>query len=109
MHMRFQDTAVARPHVEPQRWSNLATVRQAIAAIEPDIPGRAMGLDAIVALCKMRTAASGAGNDRQDVRSQLLSIVCAWDLSVECLEDQSEECLAYLARFVEAHPVVGHA
>ena len=100
MYMRVQATAVAKTYVELGRWSDLATIRQALAATKSEVIGRAIGLDEVVELCKVRSQRPGAGRDRHDVRSQILSIVCAWDLSIESLDDQSDDCVASLAAFV---------
>ena len=90
--------AIARTAAELQRWSDLATIRRAVAARMPELNDRA-DLKDIAELCRRHTLAH-PGRDWNDVRDGMLTIACEWDLANDRLDAQSDACLDCLARFL---------
>jgi len=89
--------AIARTATELQRWSDLAIIRRAIAARMPDFHDA--GLKEVAELCRPHVLAH-PGWDWNDVRDEMLTIACEWDLANDRLEAQSDACLDCLARFL---------
>ncbi len=90
--------AIARTGTELRRWRDLAVIRRAIAAQMPELDGRA-GLKDVAELCR-RHALARPGRDWNDVRDDVLTIGCEWDLANDRLDAQSDACLDCLARFL---------
>jgi hypothetical protein len=90
--------AIARTTAELNRWSDLAIIRRAIAARIPELDGGA-GLGDVAELCRRHVLAH-PGRDWNDVRDDMLTICCEWDLTNDSLDAQSDACLDFLARFL---------
>jgi hypothetical protein len=90
--------AIARTTAELSRWSDLAIIRHAIAARMPELHGAAC-LSDVAELCRRHTLVH-RGRDWNDVRDDMLTICCEWDLSNDSLDVQSDACLDCLARFL---------
>jgi hypothetical protein len=94
--------AIARTGTELRRWRDLAVIRRAIAEQMPELNGRA-GLGDVAELCR-RHALARPGRDWNDVRDDVLTIACEWDLANDRLDTQSDRCLDCLARFLKGQP-----
>jgi hypothetical protein len=84
---------------ELRRLVQLTEITRALRARFPDTPLQRIGLDAVAKLCKALVAAR-ACRDCHDVRDDILSIACLWDLASDDLEEQSDELLACLCAFI---------
>jgi hypothetical protein len=92
--------ATARTGSELQRLSDLAAIRRALSTFAPELAEARVGLLDIAELCR-RSAVSRPGRDWHDVREQILTVGCEWDLTNDSLEEQPDSCLDCLARFLE--------
>jgi len=84
---------------ELKRLVQLTEITRALRARFPDAPHQRIGLGEIAKLCKALVSAR-ACRDCHDVRDDILSIACLWDLSNDTLEQQSDELLACLSEFI---------
>lgn len=89
---------IARTTAELNRWGDLAIIRRAIAARMPELDCRA-GLGDVAELCR-RHALAHPGRDWNDVRDDMLTICCEWNLANDSLDAQSDACLDCLAQFL---------
>jgi hypothetical protein len=93
--------AIARTGTELRRWRDLAIIRRAIAARMPELQDQLqepVGLNEVGQLCRRHALARP--RDWNDVRDEMLTICCKWDLANDDLGAQSDECLDCLARFL---------
>jgi hypothetical protein len=84
---------------ELKRLVQLTEITRALHARFPDAPHQRIGLGEIAKLCKSLVA-SRACRDFHDVRDDILSIACLWDLTNDTLEQQSDELLTCLSTFI---------
>src|SRR5262249_24308708 len=91
--------ATAQTAGELKRLVQLTEITRALRARFPDAPHQGIGLGEIARLCKSLVA-SRACRDCHDVRDDLLSIACLWDLPNDTLEQQPAEPLACLIAFI---------
>jgi hypothetical protein len=84
---------------ELKRLVQLTEITRALQARFPDAPHQRIGLAEIAKLCKSLVA-SRACRDCHDVRDDILSIACLWDLTNDTLEQQSDELLTCLSTFI---------
>jgi hypothetical protein len=84
---------------ELRRLVQLTEITRAFRARFPDAPQQQIGLGEVAQLCKALVAAR-ASRDCHDVRDDILSIACLWDLTKDNLEEQSDELLDYLSAFI---------
>ena len=91
--------AVARTTAELNRWRDLAIYSER----HPSRGRRSWtvraGLSDVAELCR-RHALVNPGRDWDDVRDDMLTICCEWDLAHDWLDAQSDACLDCLARFL---------
>jgi hypothetical protein len=90
--------ANARAVAELRRWSDLAAIRGALAAV-PQLGQGPVGLREIADLCRRRSALR-LGRDCHEMRDLLFTIACEWDLSCDRLDEQSSACLGSLVRLL---------
>jgi hypothetical protein len=86
-------------YIPLRRLSDLATIRRAIAVRMPELCRAAIGLKEIAEFCRRHVLAY-PGKDWHEMRDEILTIGCEWDLARDSLSQQPEACLAYLARFL---------
>src|SRR5215510_1062274 len=91
--------ATAQTAGELKRLVQLTEITRALRARFPDAPHQGIGLGEIAMLCKALVS-SRACRDCHDVRDDILSIACLWDLTNDTLEQQSDELLACLSAFI---------
>jgi hypothetical protein len=84
---------------ELQRLAQLTEITRAFRARFPEAPAQRLGLGEIAKLLKSLVA-SRAGRDCHQVRDDILTIACLWNLASDALDEQSDELLAYLADFI---------
>jgi hypothetical protein len=84
---------------ELRRLVQLTEITRAFRARFPDAPRQGIGLGEVAKLCKALVSAR-ACRDFHDVRDDILSIACLWDLAKDNLEEQSDELLDYLSAFI---------
>jgi hypothetical protein len=84
---------------ELKRLVQLTEITRALRTRLPDAPHQQIGLGEIAKLCKALVSAR-ACRDCHDVRDDILSIACLWDLTNDTLEQQSDELLACLSTFI---------
>lgn len=82
-----------------RRLVQLTEITRAFRARFPDGPQQRIGLAEVARLCKSLVS-SGACRDCHDVRDDILTIACLWDLASDTLEEQSDELLAALTAFI---------
>ena len=82
-----------------RRLVQLTEITRAFRARFPDGPQQRIGLAEVARLCTSLVS-SGACRDCHDVRDDILTIACLWDLASDALEEQSDELLAALTDFI---------
>ena len=91
--------ATVQSAAELRRLVQLTEITRTLRARFPDTPPQRIGLEAVAKLCKALVSAR-ACRDCHDVRDDILSIACLWDLASDDLEEQSDELLACLSAFI---------
>jgi hypothetical protein len=91
---------------ELRRLVRLTEITSALRARFPEAPHHRIGLGEVAKLCKALVAARAA-RDCHDVRDEILTIACLWDLTNDNLEAQSDELLAYLSAFIADKGLAG--